>query len=74
VQTQERRKQSIGDKIRLARVAQRLKQSEVARLAGTTQPMISAFENDVAVPCQRLRKRLTEVLGIPESIYEDSAD
>ena len=74
VRTQEIRKQTVGDMIRLARVAQHLKQVDVARLLRTTQPMISVFENDVVVPGKKMRKRLEEVLGIPESMYEESRD
>jgi transcriptional regulator with XRE-family HTH domain len=74
VKTREGRKQTVGDMIRLARVAQHYKQVDIARLILTTQPMISAFENNVAVPSQQMRKRLEEVLGIPESMYEESTD
>ena len=48
MQTRERRKQTVGDMIRVARVAQRLKQVDVARLILTTQPMISAFDEECA--------------------------
>jgi len=69
-----RRRGSLGHSIRVARVEQCLSQDEVARQLGTTQPMISAIKNDVVLPAARMRKRLAEVLGIPESMYEESTD
>jgi len=70
----ERRKRSLGDEIRLVRAFRHMTQADVARQLRTTQPMISAFENGVVLPGKQMRKRLEEVLGIPESIYEESGE
>ena len=58
-------KDSLGLRVKVERVKRRLKQSELAALAGVTQTEVSQLELDKKVVPSR-RKRILSSLGIRE--------
>lgn len=58
---------STGARVRSAREAARLTQSQLASLAGTSRSTLSAIERGVAGPSVQLWSRIAEALGIPMS-------
>jgi transcriptional regulator with XRE-family HTH domain len=61
----------VGERIRLARVVQRLTHADVARHLKVSQPMISYFETVIILPGRAIREKLGEVLNVPDSIFEE---
>ena len=60
--------ESFGLQVRIERVKRRLKQSELATLAGVSQADVSQLELDKKLVPAR-RKRLLAALGIEETSY-----
>ena len=60
--------ESFGLQVRIERVKRRLKQSELAALAGLSQADVSQLELDKKLVLAR-RKRLLAALGIEETSY-----
>ena len=54
---------TLGEAIREARMARDWSQIELARRVGVSQPAVSVWERNRAVPNETLRKRLDELLG-----------
>jgi len=53
----------IGKEIKIARILAELTQAEVTDIVGITVPYLSAIENDVCVPSDRLLRDLKEAVG-----------
>ncbi len=61
-------------RIRKERVSQGVSQTELAFLAGTVAPTVSAIENRRLVPYAPLQQRLADVLGVPVDQLLDEVD
>jgi len=55
----------IGKTIKLLRVASRLKQKELARMAGISQNYLSLIESDRKEPSLQVIERISARLGVP---------
>ena len=66
------RTDSIGIRLREARLAAGLSQSMLERKSGVPKSMLSRYENDHLLPSVRTLRRLAESIGVPASaLFED---
>jgi len=61
-------------KLRQARQLAGLSQRELGRKCRLSQGMISAFETARLIPGPELLRRLSEALGVPESVISSADD
>ena len=66
-------KQEIGEKLRLRRKMLRLRQRDLAELAGVTLRGLTALESGQANPTVNQLSKILEVLGLEFRVVERSA-
>jgi len=59
---------NVGHELKVARTILKLGQKEVAEAVGITVPYLSAVENGVYIPSERLLRDLKEAVGWTSSI------
>jgi transcriptional regulator with XRE-family HTH domain len=61
-----------GERLRQLRIERMLSQSELAKIAGTTQATISGFERGERMAQPRTARKLADALGVePRELLED---
>ncbi len=61
------RAESLGERLRTARVLARLSQSMLERKSSIPKSMLSRYENDHLLPSVRTLRRLAEAIGVAAS-------
>ena len=59
-----RRHKNLGMQIRLKRTKANMTQSQLAKVVGVMQPILSSWERNIHVPQEKFLKRLNKVLNI----------
>jgi transcriptional regulator with XRE-family HTH domain len=68
------RVESLGDRLRTARLGANLSQSMLERKSGIPKSMLSRYENDHLLPSVRTLRRLAEAIGVAASSLFESED
>jgi len=61
------RRESFGERLRAARLAAELSQSELSERSGLPKPTLSRYENGHVLPSLQTLRKLSQALGVTES-------
>jgi transcriptional regulator with XRE-family HTH domain len=66
--------QTLGNRLRVARLGAGLSQSMLERKSGVPKSMLSRYENDHLLPSVRTLRRLSEAIGVAASALFEQED